>query len=316
MPCAAGVLLPVGMIPVRHMPGWRKPAIFAGPALSDTVFPCVAIYSRVANLDVSFWVPLVMKMLTSAAIVVGASFVVERSGPFLGAMLATLPISAGPAYAFLALDHDSDFISTSALTGLPVTAATVIFMVVYAAVAQRRGVLASVGSALLVWAAAIWIILQNQWSLGLALALNAAVYVVAIPLARRFAAAGLSAPPKKKAWDIPFRAALVMAVVGVTVIAGRTLGPSIAAVAALAPVVLISLALILQPRVGGVAAASVVANGVPGMLGFVAALSLLHLCAVPLGSGWALLLALATSLAWNATLIAVRHWRLLRHAVH
>jgi uncharacterized membrane protein (GlpM family) len=265
-------------------------------------------------LDVSFWAPLVLKMLTSAAIVVAASLVVERSGPFLGAMIATLPISAGPAYAFLALDHGPDFIATSALAGLPVSAATVVYMIVYAIVAQRFGVLASVGAALGIWAISIWILLKGQWSLGTALALNLAVYAFALPLARKFSSPRSLTAPKKRAWDIPFRAALVMSVVGVTVIAGRTLGPSIAAVAALAPVVLMSLALILQPRVGGIAAASVVANGVPGMLGFVGALSLLHLCAARLGSALSLILALGVSIGWNATLIAVRRWRVLERA--
>jgi hypothetical protein len=105
-----------------------------------------------------------------------------------------------------------------------------------------------------------------------------------------------------------------MTVVGVTLVAGRALGPAIAAVAALAPVVLISTALILQPRLGGAAAASVIANGVPGMLGFVGALSLLHLCTVRLGSAVALILALAVSIGWNASLIALRRWRLRERA--
>jgi len=268
-----------------------------------------SLSERSEILDVSFWVPLVMKMLTSAAIVVLASLLVERTGPFLGAMIVTLPISAGPAYAFLALDHGSDFIAASALAGLPVSAATVVYMIVYAIAAQRFGVLASVGCALCVWVASIWLILKGQWSLGSALALNMAVYAVAIPVARRFSASRVTVAPKKRKWDVPFRAALVMSVVGITVLAGRAFGPSIAAAAALAPVVLISLALILQPRVGGVAAASVVANGVPGMLGFVGALSLLHLSAVRLGTTASLLLALAVSVGWNATLIAVRRWR-------
>lgn len=261
-------------------------------------------------MDFSFWALLIMKMLTSAAIVVGASLVVERSGPFLGAMIVTLPISAGPAYAFLAVDHGSDFIAASALIGLTVSAATVVYMVVYAAVAQWFGVLASVGSALGIWAITIGIILKGQWSLGGALALNMAVYALAIPLARRFSAAAILVVPKQRAWNIPFRAALVMTVVGVTLIAGRTLGPSIAAVAALTPVVLISMALILQPRVGGPAAASVVANGVPGMLGFVGALSVLHLCAVSFGTAVALIFALTVSVGWNATLIVLRRWHL------
>jgi len=229
-------------------------------------------------------------------------------------MIVTLPISAGPAYAFLAVDHGSDFIAASALIGLAVSAATVVYMVVYAAAAQRLGVLASVGSALGIWVICIGFILREQWSLGGALALNMAVYALAIPLARRFSGATIRKSPRKHAWDVPLRAALVMAVVGVTLVAGRTLGPSIAAVAALAPVVLISMALILQPRVGGAAAASVVANGVPGMLGFVGALSLLHLGVVRFGTAVALILALAVSVGWNASLITLRRWRVRKGA--
>lgn len=256
-----------------------------------------------------------MKMLTSAAIVVAASLAVERTGPFLGAMIVTLPISAGPAYAFLAVDHGSDFIAASALIGLPVSAATVVYMVVYAAAAQRFGVLASIGSAFSIWAISIAVILKAQWSLGGALALNVVVYALAIPLARRFSAAGAKIAPKKRAWDVPFRAVLVMSVVGVTLVAGRSLGPSTAAAAALAPVVLISMALILQPRIGGAAAASVVSNGVPGMLGFVGALSLLHVCATRFGAAVALILALAVSIGWNASLIMLRRWHLGGRAV-
>jgi hypothetical protein len=165
-----------------------------------------------------------------------------------------------------------------------------------------------------VWAICIAIVLKGQWSLESALALNMVVYTLAIPLSWKFSTAAGRGAPKKRAWDVPFRAALVMTVVGVTLVAGRALGPSIAAVAALAPVVLISTALILQPRLGGAAAASVIANGVPGMLGFVGALSLLHLCTVRFGSAVALILALAVSIGWNASLIALRRWRLRERA--
>ena len=46
-------------------------------------------------------------MAITAAFVVTASFVTERSGPVIGALVATLPISAGPSYVFLSLDQDA-----------------------------------------------------------------------------------------------------------------------------------------------------------------------------------------------------------------
>src|SRR5262245_36963415 len=42
-------------------------------------------------------------------------------------------IAAGPAYVFLALDHDVPFIATSALASLAVNAVTAIFALTYAA---------------------------------------------------------------------------------------------------------------------------------------------------------------------------------------
>src|SRR3954447_14962429 len=105
-----------------------------------------------------FWVSLAAKMLTSAAVVASASYLVERSGPLVGAMIATLPLSAGPAYVFLALDHGPGFLRGSAVASLPAIAATALYIVVYAALARRHGVAASLGAALAAWVAAALIL--------------------------------------------------------------------------------------------------------------------------------------------------------------
>ena len=67
------------------------------------------------SADLLFWLALVLKMAVSAAFVVSAAMVAERVGPAIGALIATLPIAAGPAYFFLALDHDAAFISVSVI---------------------------------------------------------------------------------------------------------------------------------------------------------------------------------------------------------
>ena len=58
-----------------------------------------------------FWLSLALKMAVTAGFVVVAAMVAERAGPAIGALVATLPIAAGPAYFFVALDHDAAFIS-------------------------------------------------------------------------------------------------------------------------------------------------------------------------------------------------------------
>src|ERR1700749_2658794 len=101
--------------------------------------------------DLHFLLILALRMAVAAAFVVTASFITERSGPAIGALVASLPISAGPAYAFLALDHDSAFIAQGALSSLPINAATIFLGLTYTLLAQRNSLLLSYGAAAAVW---------------------------------------------------------------------------------------------------------------------------------------------------------------------
>ncbi|KAA2242271.1 hypothetical protein [Salinarimonas soli] len=258
-----------------------------------------------------FLIALALKMVTSALIVVAASLVVERAGPFLGAMIATLPISAGPSYAFLAYEHGPAFVEASSLVSLAANAATALFIVLYAALAQRHGVAASIAGALAAWLVTAWTITRFDWSLPAGIALNVAAYGGALLAARRFLGRSSGRGPAAKPWwAVPARAVGVMCLVATVVVVGRLIGPKAAGMAALVPVVLTSLAAVLHPRIGGPATASVMANGLPGMIGFTTSLVVLHVAVVPLGSVLALLAALAVCVGWNVGL-TVRQ-RLLR----
>jgi Ca2+/H+ antiporter len=50
-----------------------------------------------------FWFALATKMVVAALFVSVATIVAERVGAMVGALVATLPVSAGPVYVFLAL---------------------------------------------------------------------------------------------------------------------------------------------------------------------------------------------------------------------
>jgi hypothetical protein len=97
-----------------------------------------------------------------------------------------------------------------------------------------------------------------------------------------------------------------MALVGVVIATGRLLGPGAAGIAAVVPIVMTSLAVILHPRLGGAATASVFAHSLPGLVGFGLAIAVLHLAIVPLGTASALLLGLATCILWNAGLMVLK----------
>ena len=90
--------------------------------------------------ELLFWFGLALKMAMTASIVVVISIAVERSGPFIGALIAALPTAAGAAYIILGIEHPPDFIAASAVGSAAATAAVSIFCLVYAVLAQRHGV--------------------------------------------------------------------------------------------------------------------------------------------------------------------------------
>lgn len=249
------------------------------------------------------WAGLGLKMALSAGLVVAASLLVERSGPLLGAMIATLPVSAGPAYVFLALEHGPDFIARSALASLAAIAATMLYVTVYARLARRLRLPWALAAGLAVWLGAVTLITRRAWTLPGALALVGCVFVAGLALTWRCRGVRATAGVRRGRWDIPARALAVMAVVGLAVLAGRVLGPRAAGVIALAPVVFTSLVCILHPRIGGPATGAVLANALPGVLGNAVSLTLVHLAAPRIGSAAALLGALGLSFAWNGSLL-------------
>jgi hypothetical protein len=251
------------------------------------------------SVDLAFLLSLGLRMAVSAAFVVTASVITERSGPVIGALIATLPISAGPSYVFLALDHDATFISQGALASFPINAVTMFFCLTYVVLAQRHSAAISVGGAVLVWIALAALERLVPWTLLGGFIVNAIAFAICIPAFRRFQHVTKMPLITRRWYDVPLRATMVATLVAIVVTLSRWVGPSISGVIALFPMVLSSMTLILHPRLGGPATAAMIANGGWGMMGFGASIAVLSLAARPLGSSAALSLALATGATWN-----------------
>jgi uncharacterized membrane protein (GlpM family) len=103
----------------------------------------------------ALWLTLAAKMAATAGVVVLACLLVERAGPMVGGLIATLPISAGPGFVFLAMEHDAAFIGASALGGMRALTATTAFITLYALLAPRLGLAIGLGGALAGWGAMI-----------------------------------------------------------------------------------------------------------------------------------------------------------------
>ena len=257
--------------------------------------------------EILFWLALATKMAAAALFVLGATIAAERAGPLIGSLIATLPLSAGPSYVFLALDHEAEFISASALASIAINAATGVYATVYARLAQRHSLLVCMVTGFGAYLLIAWLVLLRDWTLVQAIALNVVVFPVCIWLVRDLRHAPM--PQVAIRWqDLALRAVGVAVLVASVITLSFHIGPNATGFLAAFPLIYSSIMVILYRRVGGRAAAAVMAHGMPGLVGFGCALVTLHLAAVPFGRAAALLLALVVTIVWNLMLFAINRY--------
>jgi hypothetical protein len=252
---------------------------------------------------------LVAKAIATVTFVILAAWIAERAGPLMAAMLATLPLAAAPTYIFISIEHDAQFVAATALASLAANAANAAFCVVHALVAQRRGVAWSLSAGLGAWAVMAASIHSFTWTLPAAVMLNVLTFVICLPIGNRLRRSAMLRPPRRW-YDVPVRAGMVGALVTSVLGMSSHVGPAVTGILTLFPVVLISLVLVLQPRVGGSATGALTANGIAGLAGYGVALVVVRLAAIPFGPPAALAVALLVSLAWNLTILAYRQGRI------
>jgi hypothetical protein len=255
--------------------------------------------------DLYFALTLIVKMAITAGFLLAATVIAERFGPLVGGLVATLPVSAGPVYIFLALDHDAHFIAQSALGSLVTNAYNVVFALTYALLAQKRSLTVSLGGAFAVWIALSWAGGAVTWTLALAVVLNIVMCGFSFWLSAPLRHAPM--PRVERRWyDLLLRAGMVALLVGTVVTLSFRIGPTTSGNLAVFPIVLTSIMMILHRRVGGPATAAVLANAVIGLAGFCVAVVVLNLTADRLGSWIALTLTLAVSVGCNLLIYVVR----------
>ena len=118
----------------------------------------------------------------TAAIVVTASVIVEHAGPLVGALVVTLPVTLGPAFLFILIDHDVGYATASAITGLAVNSVSGLFMLLYIVLAQNKTLKACLGLAIAAWVLMSQMILLHSWTLLEATLLILVIYPACILL--------------------------------------------------------------------------------------------------------------------------------------
>ena len=255
--------------------------------------------------DTAFYLALAIKMAVTALFVIAATITAERAGAVIGALIATLPISTGPAYIFLSLDHPPEFIAQSALTSLVGNVVTGFYALVFVLLAQRGRPRIAVPIAFAAWLSAAFVLTRIEWTPLSAALVNAVAFPVFYLLTTPFRDVPMPRLALRVS-DLVIRALLVALLVASVVTLSFHIGPGGSGLLAIVPIVYTSIMVILQRRVGIRAAGAVIANGFVGLAGFGAAMLTLQVCAVPLGSPAALTLALAVSIGWNASAYLMR----------
>jgi len=256
--------------------------------------------------DLLFWYGLALKMVLTATVVVITSLAVERSGPFVGALIGALPTAAGAAYTILAFEHPPSFIAASAIGSVAINAAVAIFAATYAMLAQRHGLLVSLGAATMLWFALAAALRMVDWTPLSAVAINAAVYAITIPLSWRYRTGGGPVKFVRTWFDIPLRALTVAIVVAVVTAASSSIGSFASGMFALFPIILGSSIVIMHPRIGGKATASMLAHAQLPLIGLGLGFLAVHYLVAPIGVWPALGAGLAVCLAWSGLLLMIQ----------
>ncbi|MDE4911311.1 hypothetical protein PQI07_11480 [Methylobacterium sp. 092160098-2] len=257
----------------------------------------------------AIWVTALVRALASGTVVVLASVLAELLGPVWGALIVSLPVSAGPAYLFMALEHDTDFVAGAALNGFAANAATGLFLTVYALRASGRDLGSTLGPATLAWLAVAIPVSAASWTPLTALGLNALVYgagAVATRQAVRTSLVRSAVVARPRPVDLLARATAVALFVAVVLAVSSALGPARTGVVAAFPVTLTSTFVILHRRIGGGAMARLASIAIRGVFGFGLALLTLHLTVQALGAAAALCAALLVSLIYSAGLLILQ----------
>jgi hypothetical protein len=135
------------------------------------------------------------------------------------------------------------------------------------------------------------------------------VFPLAILAGRRFLSGGAIKRVEFTAADLIWRAGVVTLCVIVVTGASSSIGSYYSGLFAFFPVAMGSFFIILHPRIGGPAAASVAAHVLTPLIGLGLSLLVVHLLAEPVGVWWSYALGLSTGIGWNALLWGSRQWR-------
>ena len=215
---------------------------------------------------------LAAKLVLTPALIAVATLVGRRFGPSISGWLVGLPFTSGPVSLFLAFEQGTAFAAAAAAGSIAGVAASAVFAVAYAAMAQRYRWPASLAVGSVAFAIAVTALHAMPLESGLPfplLALYAGGVTAAIAGIRLIPPpSALAEAPVPPRWDLPVRMAVATALVVIITSSAPLLGPQLSGLLTTYPIYAGVLAVFAHSQRGGAAATQVVRGLCYGILAF------------------------------------------------
>jgi hypothetical protein len=240
---------------------------------------------------------LVLKLVTTPALIAAATVTARRFGAGVGGWLAGLPLTSGPVSVFLALEQGRGFAAQAATGTLLGLIAVTAFCVAYARAAGRLAWPVSTLAGLAGFVVATGLLASLPLSLVPAFGAVLASLVAGALLIRSSGAPAYVGAPR---WDLPLRMAAATAVVVTLTALASTLGPRLSGFVSTVPVFAGTMAAFSHRLAGARAAAQLLRGVVVGSFAFAAFFLVVGLAVERLGLVATYAAATGTALTINA----------------
>ncbi|MCF6370821.1 hypothetical protein [Rhizobium halophilum] len=252
--------------------------------------------------DVGTWTDFLVRISSTAIVVVLITGIAARLGPRIGGVLIGLPIVLAPGFFFMLRDQPLDFVGSSASGALYSLAATQIFLIAFIVASTRLGAVPALSCAILIWCAlAVPFAFLPHYPLA-GSGLFALVTILAREVGRRFVDPG-RLPPSPTRWSLLILRGLAAgALVGCVTLAASRLGASLSGTILAFPIGFCVILLSLRLDQGVRMASQTAHAGLLGVLGLACFCLVLAAATRFIGPWPAFVAALLSSVAVTAVL--------------
>jgi uncharacterized membrane protein (GlpM family) len=220
-------------------------------------------------LPETFFLPIFIKFLSTALIVIAVIQVASKLGPSLGGVIGGMPVILGPGFFFITHEQSHEFVAQAAISSAHSLTATAAFAAGYIVAAKKYGAIKSLQIASAVWVLTSTVLFQFPLTFETALLSYAAIFVASRYVAHRSCptALTLNLTRRPNSWSsVTFRALLAGLSVGLSSFFGLMLGPEASGLILGFPVATIVIAYSLHTAVGREVSRPTARASITGML--------------------------------------------------